>query len=497
MGTRRAPLVLLVLVSCLLLGDDCDTDRDALRESRAREDAAEEMGGVSLDPDACLVLPAPLPAGLSLVPGVDDRVLVADPSPAVIPVDVTTTPPSVASPPVVTIPDPGVSLDGVVGLAADLALATDPGNEQVLFVNAESGVLRQVQVGGVMQTAIASGVEVTFPDGALDSAGNTLAAPPATTSFTSGAAAFEGRLFVSTANGQWSAGPDPVYLPGTVLIYDLDLGGGTPVSSGDAPQVVFTTGFNPSEVTPYTSAGERRFVLVTTSGAIGLVNNSRLDFATSATAAARAGRVEVIEVFADADPALVALIPLDEGAPAFGRIAVDPSGRVGALGSLVGVPDGVRGVKERRVLAVDLGVLDDLPAEAPDAPLVLDGSDGSPDARIDDPSLEITPIAGGPGALSCSGTVVATAWTPDGRLLAAELCDGTLSSWGADVGSTPPEFTLREEVAVVAPFSLLSGELQAPVDLVVRGGDPAAGPDVFLLLGLPGGALCGIPSAGL
>ena len=493
----------------MLLGDDCDVDRDAIRERLAREDAADEMGGVSISEDSCLVLPEPMPVGLSLVPDANERVLVASPTstqPAVIPLSIATEPPTVASPPAPIIPldsnGDGVEdattpvLDGVVGLAPNLALATSQFNEQVIFIDAETGDTLEGTVGGQSRTALSTAVEVTFPDGALDSNGGDLPAPPSTTSITSGAAVSEGRLFVSTANGLWSAGANPVYLPGTVLVYDFDLSSGAPVNSGDAPQVIFTMGYSPNDVTPYTSPGGRRFVLATTSGAIGLVG-TRLDFATGSTAAARAGYVEVIEIFARADPTLVAVIPLAEGAPAFGKIAIDPSGRVGAIGSLIGEAGGT--VKERRVLAVDLGVLDSLPAAAPDPPLVLDGADGNPDAVIDDPSLEITPIAGGPSAGSCSGSVMATAWTPDGRLLAVELCDGTISSWGVNLDVTPPDFTLREEVTVVAPFSPFSTEpdLQAPIDMVVRNGSGFSGPDVFLLLGLPGGALCGIASGAL
>jgi len=505
MRIRRAHLAALCLAACGLLGDECDVGRsNAQRESQAREDAANETGGVSVSPDSCLLLTSPLPAGLSVVPGTPDRMLVANSPPSsVVPVDISTQPPTVASPPVTTIPIAGVSLEGVVALAPsvapNLALAADSGNEQVLFVDAATGALVNGMVGGIAQSSLSTAVDVTFPAGAVDSAEVAVPAPPSTTSAIAGVAVSQGLLFVTTGNTVSGAGgPNPLHLPGTVLVYDFDVPVDTPVNSGDPPQVIFTTGYNPTNVTAY-SRGARHFMLVTTTGPVGLdLGVGRIDFATSSTTATRPGYVEVIEIFpAPAPPALVALIPLGERAPGFGKLAIDPSGRVGVIGSLVGSTDPAADPKERRVLAVDLETLDGLPAAAPASPVVLDGTNGNPDAVIDDPSLEITPIAGGPPASTCSGTVTAAAWPFAGRLLAADLCDGTVTSWTVDVTLTPPAFSMLKETAVVAPFAPFSTDIQVPVAMAIRDGSGSGGADVFLLLGLPEGYLCGISSGAL
>ena len=498
MRTRRALLAVLLPAACLLLGDDCYLDPDraaARRERETRDAAAEDPGGVSLDENACLLLSAPLPMGLSLVPGAPDRVLAGDPKPAVLAIDATVLPPALAGRSIPSLP--ASTLDGIVGLAPDLALVTDRGaTDQVIFVDAARGATTQVQIGGAMRNVLSTTTSVTFPAGAVDSTGAT-PPDPSDTSDTSGAAALEGLLFVSMGNGSWTAvlpDPDPTYLPGVVLVFDMDLSGDVPVLSGNPPLVLFTTGFHPSSVTPYVSPGGRSFVLVTTTGALATVG-TRLDFAPSAQAAAREGYVEVIEVFPDEDPAFVAVIPLGATAPALGRIAIDPSGRIGALGSLVGVSGGGSALA-RRVLAVDLAPLDALPAEPPDTPAVLDGSGGNPDALIADESLGITPIAGAPASTACSGSVVATAWTPDGRLLAAELCDGTVSSWQVDLEADPPDFALRAEETVVAPYDPPpTADLNGPVDLIVRPEPGAGEPDVFLLLAFPTGNLCAFGSA--
>lgn len=508
---RRAAVVALTAVACLLLGDDCDVDRDAIRERLAREAAERDMGpSVAVSADACVTLPEPMPVGLSLVNGATDRVLVANSEPAaVIPLNIATEPPSVATAGAVPkIPDDSNGdgtddatkpvLEGVVGddptVPTFLALATSTANEQVLFVSPTTAELVPLFVDGVLRTAVSTAVEVTPEEEAVDSSGEAVT-DPFTTNFTSGVAVSGTRAFVSTSNVAEGAGTeDPRYLPGTVLVFSVNLGAGTIDST---PQVIFTTRYSPTDVTPYTSPDGRSFVLVSSTGALGVSNETRFGFATGASEAGRAGAIEVIEVFAADDPALVAVIPLGETAPGFGKVTVDRRGWIGTIGSLV----------ERRVLAVDLSILDELPTDPPDEPVILDGSGLETNPVIDAPSLRIPAIGGGPPAETCAGTVVATAWASRDRLLALEFCDGTVSSWqvnlrGNPAGNPTPfppdRFSLRSVLRAVAPLvGAAQGSLQAPIGMVVRPGTPGlsfVGPDVYLLVGLPEGALCGLAS---
>ena len=510
--TRRATVVVLAVVACLLLGDDCDVDRDAVRERLAREAAERDTGpSVAVSPNACVTLPEPMPVGLSLVSGATDRVLVANSEPAaVIPLNIATQPPSVATPGAVPkIPDDSngdgeedetkPKLEGVVAddpnVPAGFALATSTANEQVLFVSPATAELVPLFVDGELRTALSTGVEVTPDDGAVDSHGMDIT-EPFTTSFTSGVAVSGTRAFVSTSNvADGAGGEDPVYLPGTVLVYTVDPALG---SIDSTPQILFTTRYNPTDVTPYALPGGRSFILVTSTGALGVSNETRFGLATGASEAGKAGAIEVIEVFPGVDdPALVAVIPLGETAPGFGKVTLDRRDWIGTIGSLV----------ERRVLAVDLRILEALPADPPDEPLILDGSGVGFDPVIDAPSLSIPAIGGGPPPETCAGTVVATAWASDDRLLALEFCDGTVSSWKVDLrgnpgGSTSPfppdRFSLRTVLRAVAPLvGAAPGQLHAPLGMVVRPaglGLAFGDPDVFLLVGLPEGALCGLAS---
>ncbi len=509
--TRRGALAFLVATSLLLLGDDCSVDRDAVREQLAREAAEEtDAGAGSVPADACITLPQPMPVGLALAPAADRALVPNSSPPAVIPLNLATQPPSVATAgPAPVFPAdsdgdgtadvPAPVLDGVVGITiagTDVALATSNTREQVTFVDPATGGLVTVTVGGLPRSALATAEMVTPDPAALDSQ-DAPAAAAFTTSFTSGVAVVGLRAFVSMSNvADGAGGADPRYLPGTILVYDFDLVAGI----ADVPLVIFTTRFNPTDVVPYVSPGGRSFVLVTSTGAIGVTNLTQIGFATSSTPTSRPGAIEVIEIFPAADPQLVAAIPLGETAPGFGKLAIDPSGQIGTIGSLV----------ERRVLAVDLRTLDSLPPgplAAPVTPAVLDGSGGTENAVITSPSLTITPLGGGPDPAVCAGSVVATAWADDGRLLALEFCDGTLSSWSVDTSGspTPPfpadRFSLRIELAAVAPLVAASaGQLQAPLDMVVRRGTPGvtfSGPDVFLLVGLPEGVVCGLASDAL
>ncbi len=88
------------------------------------------------------------------------------------------------------------------------------------------------------------------------------------------------------------------------------------------------------------------------------------------------------------------------------------------------------------------------------------------------------------------------------RLYATEFCDGSLASVGVDLSGFPTtaelaqRFELLDLQAVVSPIRTDTlGEARAPGAIRVRPGVPGVdfqGPDVFVLVGEPEGALCGI-----
>jgi hypothetical protein len=481
----------------------------------------------SSDP-RCVSLPGRFPPGRDFGPGAEGVAAVANFSPGlVVPVDVEPVPPEPAAPgPFFDLRsaiaadacsssrDP--ELDGVVAVAPDLALATASSCECVAFIDPRSGGLRDFEVGvpagfapgsfpfapapgtAQLRAAVSTRACVTPPPPALDSFGAPIApgcdpgAPSYLTSFTSGVARVGDRLFVATSNIGSGAGTLATqFLPGTVLVFDLDLGAPIPTLHPNAEHpVLFTSGFNPTDVTPYTTPGGRALVLVSVSGATGLVPDDPHTPEREAGGVARsAAAIDVIDAV---QARLVATIPLGLAALSFDRLAVDPSGRIALAGSSIG----------RRVYAADLAPLDGLDPDGP--PVVLDGSTG-PDAVIFDADapLELPALAGGAAPETCPGFVVGIAFAADGRrALATDFCDGTLSVIPVRLSPPPPvpvppeRFGAIETVELVAPLRPDSlGLPRALGALRVRPGVPGAdfqGPDALFLVGLPEGLLCGI-----
>ncbi|MCI0633029.1 MAG: hypothetical protein L0206_03815, partial [Actinobacteria bacterium] len=299
---------------------------------------------------------------------------------------------------------------------------------------------------------------------------------------TSGAARVGDRLFVSTSNLGAGAGTlDPQFLPGSVLVFDLD--GDLPaIAPHPETPVVFTSGFNPTHVTPYTTPGGRELVLVGVSGATGLVTDDPTTPEREAGGLALTSAV--IDVIDAQQLRRIATIPLGLAALSFERLGIDPTGRVAMIGSAVA----------RQVFAVDLAPLDGL---APDAPPVL-----LADAVIFDAQhpLELPGIAQGAPPETCPGYVVGVEFSSDGeRAYAVDFCDGTLSVIATDLDGDPPvpvpaaRFQVSgvvELVASVGPDSL--GFPRAPGALRVRPGIDFEGPEVAFLVGLPEGLLCGV-----
>jgi len=342
--------------------------------------------------------------------------------------------------------------------------------------------------------------------GAVDSRGDSLADPtvlkpsrdcdPAGPSFesnfTSGAAVAAGRLFVSMSNlGSRSGEADTQFLPGAVLVFDLDLALDPPEvgPNADTP-FILTTEFNPTHVTPY-SVGGREFVLVTNSGALGIEADD------PATTPIEGNGIPLSNASIDVIDAetleLVASYPLGFASLGTDRLAIDPSGRIAILGSSV----------NRDLYAIDLA-----PLSAPDFPtrdtgLVLDGSTGTNGIifDVDDPFL-IPGVFYGPNPAACAGLIAGTGFNQAGDLFyATERCDGTLATLAIDLSGSPAtpvpsdRFTLQDLVPLVSPLRPETlTEVRDLGSLRVRPGVPGVdfdGPDFFFTVNQPG-LLCAL-----
>jgi hypothetical protein len=179
---------------------------------------------------------------------------------------------------------------------------------------------------------------------------------PAT--FTASAVVTGKHLFAATSNvGAGQGAEDTQFLPGSVVVYDIEVQGDPVVVSPtqatpDGRPFIVTGAFNPTHVQPYTTASGRRLLLVTDTGAIGIrADDPNTDEIESGSIRLSDGAVDVI----DADGLeRIAAIPLEQANPAFGGIAIDPTGRVGLLGD----------VGARRLYAIDLAALNGLPPAA-------------------------------------------------------------------------------------------------------------------------------------
>jgi hypothetical protein len=494
---------------------------------------------LDLDPRCQTLGPSAFPPGFDLVPGSDAQIVALNFSPSlVVPIDGAGAAPALATQPaILAIPDDsdadGVAegsfnilafplLDGVnvhdpLLAAQELGLLTASNYEEVIFFRPRAGLLQallaelspdarpedfpRIPVYGAaaLRTAISTRICVK-PTRTIDSFGDdyTLGLPDSVfcdpaqrgsffARFTSGAAVAANRLFVSMSNvGRGAGGSETQYLPGAVLVFDLDFGASPPRITPD-PQTPFiiTEAFNPTHVTRYAS-GDREFVLVSSSGAIGIEPDD--PSTPEIEAGTRVLSDAAIEVIDAQTLALVATIPLGPAALAGDRLAIDPTGRIAAVGSEAG----------RLLFVIDLAPLATLP-DTVTSPIVLR------DAVIFDAfvPLEIPHRAGGPDSRTCPGFSSGVAFNQAGdRLFASERCDGSFTIYAytlpvaRDQPVDPSRFFVADSRPLLAPLtSQTLGELRDPGAILVRPGVPGvdfSGPDAFVLASQPDASICGI-----
>lgn len=419
------------------------------------------------------------------------------------------------------------TISDVVALSSDLALVSVSGNvEGVLFVDPRGVSLREALVSvpadfdpatfaafpglpapgaSRTQTGITSTACIDAGVDALDSRGIRLeeaVAPvfqcdgPGTfpASFTSGVAVAGSRLFVAMSNlGVDPGQPDTQFLPGSVVVYDFDASAapiavGPALDTADGRPYLVTSGFNPTGLTRFETAGGREFLLVSHTGAIGIqVDDPNTDPLESGALAISDGLIDVIDVDS---LELLATIPLESANPSFDGLAIDPTGRVALFGD----------VNARRLYGIDLEAIASIgppgsgdPPEVLDAAIIFDGTN----------PLEFPALPGGAPAVSCPGQIEGVAFNAAGNAVyALDTCDGTVAAFDVDLSGAPSTAEVRDRIV----FSSLSpasapvrvdtlGRLRRPSSLRVRPGVPAVdytGPDVFFMLAEPEGFLCGV-----
>jgi len=304
--------------------------------------------------------------------------------------------------------------------------------------------------------------------------------PSFLTSFTSGSAIADGRLFVATSNFMTATS---AFRPGTVLAFDwIEQETGFTVRPLETGSVIFTSGFNPTGVVRHVTAAGRELILVTVTGAI---------LGSSVPESARTEAA--IDVIDPSGPRIVATIPLGLAAPALEPLSIDVSGQIGWIGS----------VTSKVLYAVDLRALEDPNLYLGSGPpIILDGmTAGFPDARVFSATspLILPDRLDRASDPSCSGLTSVAINTRGTQAFATDFCDGTLTRVRFDLSGAPavPFPTNRFQViGQSAPFAPTPspGEASAPGFIAVRPGIPAVdydSHDVFVLVGDPG-LLCGI-----
>jgi len=292
---------------------------------------------------------------------------------------------------------------------------------------------------------------VTLPRTYRDSEGRRVR--QITPSFAAGAALIRDRLYVVTSNLK-AAGADPVCDPGTVLVFDRDAGSEGRAYRPSAKPVIVTTGFNPTEITPYGTD----LLLVTNTGVLAIREGSGLPL-TEAT-------VDIIDTTSDR---IVGSIPMGLTAPSFKPISLTPDWERGFLGSAA----------YNHVYELDLAGLNQLigtePLFPPRFPERLKAGGGNPIVVTEGPAFSKEFVV--QVEISASGAVA----------MATAFNSGTLGV--IDLSSIPAQ-PFPEAIRITDPVPSLNEVGPGPLAVRpgVRGVD-YTGPDLFILTGAPTGLL--------
>jgi len=314
------------------------------------------------------------------------------------------------------------------------------------------------------------GSQFQLPFPAEDSEGNLVSV--VTPTFTSGVALMRGKVYISSSNFT-RVGSNPTCAPGTVKVVGLDESVDPPAFVVlPQPDVIVTTAFNPTEVTPL----DDRILLVTNTGLLAIRDDNGVPLTE--------GSVDVVDTERDC---IVATYPLGLGAPAFAKIAIAEQevqgGRVvrrGYLGSA-----GFNHVYELDLTGLD-AYLDTCPVPG-DVPTLYSKVLAGPDDPIratKDPAN--TPNFVGQTVVNHNAT----------RAYATGLNSGTLAILALETatdGAGAPLPSRKSPLRIIQATDPLPTQNESePGPVAVRPGVPGVdyqGPDVFIVTGAPIGEL--------
>jgi hypothetical protein len=287
------------------------------------------------------------------------------------------------------------------------------------------------------------------------------------TNFTSAALRVGNRLVVATSNFH-QAGANPVFHPGTVLLFDLDDSVNPPSVAPAVPFALLTSDPNPIALTAL--AGGR--VLVTNAG---------IHDAAFPPLVTGQGSIDVLDPGAGK---LVASIPLGSGNPGGRSLALDPSGSVALAGSQT----------LRQLFAIDVRGLEALPVAGIDPGLQRPSCNATSAASAGGlPCLRARVIRGGANPLALPpppGTSGAYSLVPQVRF-AASGAFAVATSFN-DGGLALVAFDGRN---LDRPHPLLPSRLGSAQTLAATGPAGAIGeeccPGAFVLRPGPAGTLDG------
>jgi hypothetical protein len=361
------------------------------------------------------------------------------------------------------------TLQGIVeGLvlqeAKDLAFVTSSGSQEGVWL------FDPVDAFRFLDSFTYRGSQFDLPYPVEDSEGNLV--DSVTPTFTSGVALMQGKLYISNSNFT-RVGSNPECAPGTVKIVGLDESVDPPAFLVlPEPDVIVTTSFNPTEVTPL----DDRILLVTNTGLLAIRDDNGVPLTE--------GSVDVVDTEQDC---IIASYPLGLGAPSFARIAVAEQE---VLGGGVVLRGYLGSAAFNHVYELDLTGLDSYLGACPD-PGNVPTLRGKVLAGPDDPILATRDPANTPNLVS----QVVVNHNATGAC-ATGLNSGTLAILALETATDgtgdplPSRKSPRSIIQATDPLPTQNESEPGPV--AVRRGVPGVdypGPDVFVVTGTPIGEL--------